>query len=124
MSSTQLIAAAGLMANALFWGFGMSLRFRSKMKTKEEAEKVKATEAFQLASVAQLNNSEWAPLFIAPLLFLHLAKSGSAWTAYGSLISCIGYCITKQKLLPVPVIPFGVGRYVVFGGLIYDILQV
>ena len=44
---------------------------------------VKASEAFQLASVAQLNNSEWAPLFIAPLLFLHLAKSGSAYTAYG-----------------------------------------
>ena len=40
MSSTQLIAAAGLMGNALVWGFAMSLRFRGKMETKEGAAKV------------------------------------------------------------------------------------
>ena len=86
-------AAVVLLVNSLAWKLYMAAVWHDKInKAKDAAEvaTIKGSAAFINSSSAQLNEAEWTPVLLAPLLFLALkgakAPVASALAAFGSVM--------------------------------------
>ena len=98
----------------------------------EEVKKVKATLAYQRWTSAQLNESEYAPLFFGALLFLHSQNISAPLTAFGCVFGQIGYFWPRAlvghpheggPVFPAPYVPSALVRYAALGSLAYMIFD-
>eukprot|EP00603_Paraphysomonas_imperforata_P009221 CAMPEP_0114436036 /NCGR_PEP_ID=MMETSP0103-20121206/13202_1 /TAXON_ID=37642 ORGANISM="Paraphysomonas imperforata, Strain PA2" /NCGR_SAMPLE_ID=MMETSP0103 /ASSEMBLY_ACC=CAM_ASM_000201 /LENGTH=131 /DNA_ID=CAMNT_0001606207 /DNA_START=55 /DNA_END=450 /DNA_ORIENTATION=- len=88
------------LTNALFAKLYMTVFWRFKIalsKDKKTLKDIRDSSAFKSASSYQLNEAEWAPLFVSALLFAHshdmqvdqaatLAVVGSLWFFWGGVM--------------------------------------
>ena len=96
----------------------------------KEVEKVKNSLAYQRWCSAQLNESEYAPLFLGALLFLHSQNVSAPLTAFGCVFGQIGYFWCRAlighpheggPIFPPPYVPSALARYAALGSLAYMI---
>ena len=94
----------------------------------EEVKKVKASLAYQRWTSAQLNESEYAPLFFAGLLYLHSQNISAPLTAFGCVFGQIGYFLPRAlvghpheggPIFPAPYVPSALARYAALGSIVY-----
>ena len=80
--------------------------------------------SFKATHAAQLNNAEWAPIFIICHLYLHLKGAGSRYSAGASVAGCWAFIACKAFLFqgkPAPVA--ATLRYVALLWLIIEVAQ-
>ena len=124
--SDQLAAAVALLAFAWLMGCYMSLAFRlfTAFGGKDKAKAVLDSKSFKVSHVVQLNNAEWAPFFIVCLLYLHVAKAGSRYSAALSVFSCVWFVMLKAFIFPgKPAAITATVRYLALGWLILEVAQ-
>ena len=124
--SDQLLCALILLSLSLIMGLTMSLAFRVRMifKKKDEIKQMLESREFKTVSSVQLNNAEWAPLFIICLLYLHLTGCGSRYAAYLSVFSCASFVVSKAILFRGKPAPMCASlRYVALLWLIVEVGQ-
>ena len=121
----QLAAAVTLLVQALCLGIYMSVRFRvSALAGKDAYSRTLSSNAFKVAHALPLNNAEWTPKFVAPLLYLHSQSAGSSTAAALSIIGCVGYVATKivaKTSVTTVSAPFSVLRYLSLAWIIIDV---
>jgi len=120
--SPQLYGAVALLGESMAMGLYLSLGFRIRtLESKEKASEILNSKAFKIASATQLNNAEWAPLFITSLLYLHSQDAGSYGCALMSVVSCTSFVVVRLAgivhLSPIA----STIRYAVLGWLIYEV---
>lgn len=124
--SDQLLCAVVLLCLSLFMGLYMSLAFRvyCLFTPKEEFKTLLEGRDFKIVSSVQLNNAEWAPLYIVCLLYLHSIGAGSRYAAYLSMVSCVSFVVSKGFLFrgkPAPICASL--RYIALLWLIVEVAQ-
>lgn len=79
---------------------------------KEKRRQVVEGAFFKNSHAAQLNDAEWAPLFVATLLFLHLKGVEARGASMLAVFGCVEY-VWAKILLPFPSHTLGaVARYI------------
>ena len=124
--SDHFRAAVALLVLSLSMGVYMSLAFRifAAFGGKEKAKTVLESKSFKATHAAQLNNAEWAPIFIICHLYLHLKGAGSRYSAGASVAGCSAFIACKAFLFqgkPAPVA--ATLRYVALLWLIIEVAQ-
>ena len=91
------LAASAILLNSAVAKFSMSILFRVPRKDDPKSK------VYQNASRAQLNEAEYAPLFLAALLFLHAKGIDAPWASTLAVFGQIAYFwgrLATGKMLP------------------------
>jgi hypothetical protein len=121
----HLWAAIALLVHVILMGLYMSVAFRLKTvlaKNKDEVKQILEGRSFKIVSNVQLNNSEWAPFFVACHFFLHTNSAGSAMSAILSVATCTSFTLFKAFIFPGKPAPVTATlRYLSLAYLVYEI---
>mmetsp|Transcript_17168 Transcript_17168/g.25732 ORF Transcript_17168/g.25732 Transcript_17168/m.25732 type:complete len:128 (-) Transcript_17168:402-785(-) len=119
------IAAVVIMGNSLAAKCLMSFGFRLKIASGDKKTKTDVLESssFKNCHTAQLNEAEWAPIFIAGLLYLHSKGIAAPFASTASAVGCVWYFWMKA-FMPFPShVPGAVLRFISLTMLCWEVYK-
>jgi hypothetical protein len=125
-------AAVIILAHTTLCKVLTTLMYRAKLTDGgtpvEEVKKIQGSLSYKRWWSAQLNEAEYAPLFLGGLLYLHSQNISAPLTAFGAVFGQIGYFWPRAfvghpheggPVFPPPYVPAALARYAALGSLVY-----